>query len=75
MHSSKEQAGALHKAKSGRWMLNNIELTAGSHFQIFLQGHWIDVTIEHDSGGYYAIPLAVRLHSGLRARFPSEWGD
>jgi len=70
-----ERAGALHKADTGRWELNDIELTCGSRFQVWVQGHWIDVTVEHDGDGYYAIPAAVRLHVGLRARFPGQWGD
>jgi hypothetical protein len=49
----------------GRWSLNGIDLTCGSHFQVRIAGHWIDVTIEHDGDRYYAIPFAVRLYRGL----------
>jgi hypothetical protein len=70
-----ERGGALRKADTGRWDLNDIELTCGSRFQVYVQGHWIDVAVEHDGGDYYAFPLAIRLHVGLRARFPGQWGD
>lgn len=70
-----ERSGALRKAATGRWELNDIELTCGSRFQAFVQGHWIDVIVEHDGDDYYAYPGVVRLHAGLRARFPSQWGD
>lgn len=72
-----ERFGALYRARSGKkWSLNDIALGSGSRFQILLQGHWIDVVIEYDHGyGYYAIPFAVRLHNGLTARFPGQWGD
>ena len=70
-----EMSGMLLKNKRGRWVLNDMELTAGSCCQVWIDGHWIDVRIEHDGRSYYAIPLAVRLHLGLHARFPSQWGD
>lgn len=65
----------LRMAPSRRWTLNGIELTSGDHFQVRISGHWIDVVIEHDGNGYYAIPRAVRLHAGLAARFISEWAE
>ena len=60
---------------TNRWSLNGIELTCGSHFQVRIAGHWIDVVIEHDKTGYYAIPYVVRLYAGLPARFISEWAE
>ena len=74
--SNGEPLAELYRAKSGKWKLNGTEIGSGSRFQIRLQGHWIDVVIEYDQGyGYYAIPIAVRLHNGLEARFPAEWGE
>ena len=65
----------LVKMPSGCWSLNGIELTAGSYLQINIGGNWIDIRIERDSTGYYAIPRAVRLHKGLWARFYGEWAE
>lgn len=67
--------GELRRNSRRRWVLNEFELTSGSHLQVKIQNHWIDVVIEHDHSGYYAIPYAVRLHQGLHARFPNQWGD
>jgi len=67
--------GELRLGANGRWILNGIDLTSGSHFQVRIANHWIYVTVEHDGTDYYAIPISVRLHQGLIARFLSEWGD
>lgn len=75
MDSREERRGALYKAATGRWELNDVELTCGDRFQVRVQGHWIDVVVEHDGDDYYVIPIAVQLHEGLPARFPGEWGD
>jgi hypothetical protein len=63
-----DRAGNLYKAHTGRWALGEIELTCGSRFQVWVEGHWIDVTVEHDGAGYCAIPAVIRLHVGLQAR-------
>ena len=67
--------GALRKNMRQRWTLNDIELTCGSCLQVKIQNQWIDVVIEHDCTGYYAIPSSIKLHEGLCARFPSQWGE
>lgn len=65
----------LYKTPSGRWALNGIVLTSGSHCQVRIDGHWINIIIEHDKGAYVAIPPSVRLIKGLHARFIGEWAD
>ncbi len=65
----------LCRMPSGRWALNEIELTCGSCFQVRIDNHWINVRIEHDADGYYAIPYSVRLLKGMTARFLGEWAD
>jgi len=65
----------LYRKKSGRWALNDVELTFGDVFEVNIAGFWIDVRIEHDSHDYYAIPPAVRLYEGLFARFRREWSE
>jgi hypothetical protein len=65
----------LCMGRNRRWTLNGIDLTCGSHFQVRIAGHWIDVVVEYDGKGYYAIPYAVRLYAGLPARFISEWAE
>jgi hypothetical protein len=65
----------LRMGPSRRWTLNGIDLTSGSHFQVRIASHWIDVVVECDGREYYAIPYAVRLHAGLPARFISEWAE
>lgn len=67
--------GALRRNSRKRWVLNDIELTSGSCFQVKIQNYWIDIVIEHGHGGYYPIPYSVRLYEGLPARFPNQWGD
>jgi Domain of unknown function (DUF5348) len=62
-------ASPLEKSPTGRWMLNGIDLTSGSTVDVNIDGHWIRIRIEHDSNGYYAIPISVRLHQGLWAKF------
>ena len=53
--------GELRRGPFGRWVLNGQDLTSGSHFQVRIAHHWIDVVIEHNGEDYYAIPPAVRL--------------
>jgi Domain of unknown function (DUF5348) len=67
--------GELRRDSHKRWMLNDIELTSGSFFQVKIQDHWIDIVIEHDHTGYFNLPYSVRLLEGLHARFPNQWGD
>ena len=62
----------LDKTKSGRWALNDLELTCGSRLKVNIDKHWINIVIEHDAAGYYAIPCSVRLMKGLHARFIGE---
>ena len=69
------KSNVIHKSPSGRWVLNGVELSSGSHFQVFIQGYWINTEIEHNGHDYYAIPLAVRLYPGLRARFSGKYSD
>ena len=64
-----EPENELYKTPAGRWALNGIELTSGSHFQIKIDDHWINVVIEHDESGYYVFPICIRLLKGLHARF------
>lgn len=75
MHSRSSPQSELYKTRLGRWALNGIELTSGSRFQVKIDGHWINVVIEHDTSGYYAIPPCVRLLKGLHARFLGEWTE
>ncbi len=70
-----QHVNELILGQNGRWSLNGIDLIAGNHIQVRIGGHWIDVVIEHDQQGYYAIPYAVKLYKGLPARFISEWRD
>jgi hypothetical protein len=64
-----DEDSVLKKSPSGRWTLGQMELTSGSRFDVNIAGHWIRIRIEHDHhDGYYAIPPAVRLHEGLKAR-------
>jgi hypothetical protein len=65
----------LTKAPSGRWMLHGIELTCGSSFEVNIDNHWIRVRIEYESDGYFVVPISVRLHHGLWARFLGEYTD
>jgi hypothetical protein len=46
-------------------MLKDIDLTCGDCIEVNIDGHWILIRIEHNPGGYNAIPYAVRLHAGL----------
>lgn len=75
MNDWRNPESGLHKTSSRRWALNGIELTAGSRFEVKIDGHWIIIAIEHGRGGYYAIPPSVRLHEGLHARFIGEWAE
>lgn len=62
-------ASPLAKSLSGRWMLNGIDVTSGSTIDVNIDGRWIRVRIEYDANGYYAIPISIRLHPGLWAKF------
>ncbi len=75
MYEHDSTLGELRRGPNGRWTLNSLDLTCGSHFQVRIARYWIDVVVEHDGRDYYAIPPAVRLHEGLCARFPSEWSE
>ena len=59
----------LYRTDSGRWCLNGIDLTCGSCVEVNIEGHWIEVGIEHDQHDYYAIPTSIRLQKGMVARF------
>lgn len=63
-----QNVGYLAISPMGRWVLNDHELTSGTGLQVLVGPYWIDVSIEHNGSEYYAIPLAVRLHTGLKAR-------
>jgi len=65
----------LKKSTSGKWTLKGIDLTSGDCLDVYIEGHWIRIKIEHDKHGYYAIPGSVRLHKGLWARFIGDYTD
>jgi hypothetical protein len=67
--------GELRRNARKRWVLNDIELTSGSRFQVKIQDYWIDIVIEHDRTGYFSIPYSVRLLEGLHARFHNQSGE
>jgi len=75
MRDRPSRQSELYKTKLGRWALNDVELTSGTRFQVNIDGHWINVVIEHDASGYYAIPPSVRLLKGQHARFLGEWAE
>ncbi len=65
----------LSTNQRGRWCLHGEELTSGACFEVYIDGHWIRVTLEHDGTHYIAIPFCIRLHHGLIARFLGEYTD
>lgn len=74
-----DETNQLRKARTGRWCLNGVELTSGSHFDVRVQGHWIRVVIEvagaNGKRDYCAYPSCIRLHDGLEARFINDYTD
>ena len=75
MYDREPPLGELYKVSSKRWALNDKDLTSGSRLQVKIDRHWIDIVVECDEKGYYAIPFSVRLLKGLEARFPGQWGE
>lgn len=73
--SNPYDGSTLTNSTSGRWMLQGIELTCGSAFDVNIDNHWIRVKIEYDSEGYYVVPISVRLHHGLWAKFVGDYTD
>ena len=67
--------GELKMTHRKRWSLNGTELTLGDCFEVWIQGHWLRVVIEHDGKGYQAYPCAIHLHQGLSTRFLGEHTD
>lgn len=71
--STPQRKGLLTRAASGRWVLDDLDLTCGSSIEVRVLEHWIAVTIEHDGRDYYAVPIVIRLHAGLEARRLERW--
>ena len=75
MNNRIEPQNQLYKTRSGKWALNGIELSSGSRFEVMISDRWIEISIEYDGKGYYAIPYSIRLLKGQFARFIGEWAE
>ncbi len=75
MNSDYDHDGELKMSHRGRWLLNGDELTSGDCFEVWIQGYWIRVVIEHHGTQYQVYPRTINLHQGLRARFLGEYTD
>ena len=70
-----DHGNALSRNEHGRWYLDDVELSSGSHFEVRIRDHWIRVVIEYDGPRYIVTPRCIRLHRGLSARLLGQYTD
>ena len=58
----------LYNSYSERYEIYDIELHCGDCFQVLIDGHWVDTSIELNRNGWYLVGLPDMLLHGLNAR-------